>query len=152
MLLVQLYYSGDRQLLVAAVLCCFGFRSAVHCSVLVVRVLWAVAGNLLTVSRILHLQHQASGVTRPALVSQELHGPPYHVHRQLHSDGGTGTQTAPVPKRYVTTRNQLVAGLFLHQVRTQEHINCHGYFSEKLASLCQLAAAGHLFGGARVTM
>ena len=58
----------------------------------------------------------------------------------------------PVPKRYVTTRNQLVAGVFLHQTRTHMHVNCRSYFSEKLASLCQVAAAGHLYGGAWFTM
>ena len=99
-------------------------------------------------SRILHLQHQDSGSRMLSSRDQVLHGRAHHAHRQLHADGGTGTRPAAVPQRYVTRRNQLVAGVFIHQARIDEHVDCHGHFSEKLAPLCQLAADGHLSQGA----
>lgn len=45
------------------------------------------------------------------------------------------------PRRYITPRNQVVGGLFLHHSRHTEVISCGARFSQQLAHACRYSKA-----------
>ena len=94
-------------------------------------------------SRKLDLQTARSRAARlsagPSIDSVE------QVNRRLHAADGALTKAYDLPnkKRYVTERNQIVGGIFLHQLRSAKHVTCSNRFAGKLALACSLVAHGH---------
>ena len=120
-----------------------------YCAILLYH---TAAGNLLTVSRTLHLNRQQAQARRlheegTIFYPHESTG---RLHRCLHAvaDAQTEQPRDVTPRRHITARNQLVAGIFLHQTRKREQVTCSATFSAKLATAClRWEPAGLVSGG-----
>ena len=94
-------------------------------------------------SRRLHLQTARSRAARISS-SASIHSAA-QASRRLHAADGALTQAHDLGnrRRYVTERNQVLGGIFLHQVRSAQHVTCGDRFAGKLALVCSLAAHDH---------